>query len=426
MKAFWKKSCRPSSGETALGKTVSRRQFMTGLAGGAAGVGLTLSPRLAQAQGTMDQPATPWPARFDPTALKPLWDPRALPQPGEKIHEYDIELTITPHEFVPGVVSHMYTYNKTVPGPALRVNEGDWVKVNFRNATSKEMHTIHWHGMYVPNEMDGVPLGTQWPVGPRQTYQYLWRAQPAGTHYYHCHNMTPLHIQAGMYGALIVESNDDPIKKMFPYTRDYTLALCEHDTRYMDEMINSMEAEMGVMDWMSRRGDMKEMSPLMMGWFASYDDYLKAIKKGYVPPYATANTGPMMRVDPNYFTINGKSYPATEPLLIKKGEFIRVRLIGAGADGHYMHLHGHDFWHVSQDGSPLAAPVRGNTILVNPGTTADIIVHGSNPGNWHFHDHSDRGTVNNGIFPGGMMTMLMYEDADRAGVRFDPIVAVSS
>jgi FtsP/CotA-like multicopper oxidase with cupredoxin domain len=171
---------------------------------------------------------------------------------------------------------------------------------------------------------------------------------------------------------------------------------------------------------------MSEMSPLMMGWFQTEADLRKAIAGGYVPPYVAANTGPAMKVNPNFFTINGKSYPSTEPLYIRENEFIRVRLIGAGADSHYMHLHGHDFWHVFQDGSPLANPIRRNTILVYPGSTSDIIIHGTNPGMWHFHDHSDKGTTNNGVFPGGMMTMLMYEDADKAGVKFDPIVAISS
>jgi FtsP/CotA-like multicopper oxidase with cupredoxin domain len=116
----------------------------------------------------------------------------------------------------------------------------------------------------------------------------------------------------------------------------------------------------------------------------------------------------------------------TDELMIKTGENIRVRLIGAGAMPHYMHLHGHDFWHVCQDGSPLSSPVRLNTIPVFPGSTSDIIIQGTNPGMWHFHDHSDIASTNNGQFPGGMMTMLMYEDAAEHGVQVPEIVQVSS
>jgi FtsP/CotA-like multicopper oxidase with cupredoxin domain len=151
-----------------------------------------------------------------------------------------------------------------------------------------------------------------------------------------------------------------------------------------------------------------------------------AVKSGYIPPYAASLRGKSSAPNFNYFLINGKSYPMTDELMIRSGENIRVRLIGAGAMPHFMHLHGHDFWHVAQDGSPLSCPLRLNTIPIFPGTTSDIIIQGTNPGMWHFHDHSDLATTNNGIFPGGMMTMLMYEDAAEKGVRVPEIVQVSS
>jgi hypothetical protein len=67
-----------------------------------------------------------------------------------------------------------------------------------------------------------------------------------------------------------------------------------------------------------------------------------------------------------------------------------------------------------------------NTVPVYPGSTTDIVIQGTNPGMWHFHDHSDLATTNNGMFPGGMMTMLMYEDAEAAGVKMIDIIAVNS
>ena len=81
---------------------------------------------------------------------------------------------------------------------------------------------------------------------------------------------------------------------------------------------------------------------------------------------------------------------------------------------------------IGQIGSPLATPLRLNTVPVFPGGTVDIIVQGTNPGNWHLHDHSDLATTNNGQFPGGMMTMLMYEDAEKEGVKFKDVIQVSS
>lgn len=397
---------------------LSRRGFisLTSATGALLGSGLLLG-KTAQAAG------------FDPSSTLPVYPPREQPKPGEKIHEFDIDLNVTVHEIVPGVRMHAFTYNGTYPGPEIRVPEGAWVLVNFTNRTT-ELHTIHWHGIQVPCEMDGVPLSTQWPVGPGQTFKYLFRAQPVGTHFYHCHNMTTLHVQAGMFGAFIVEPREpalDPVRKLFPYEREYTLLLSEVDTHLVERQMNEMLKMTGTMEVMNRSAKlMHEMNGRMMGWFKDKKSFVDAVASGYIPPYAASRAGPAEPPRFNYFMINGKSYPMTDPLSIRTGENIRVRLAGAGAMPHFMHLHGHDFWHVCQDGAPLASPVRMNTIPIFPGTTSDIVIQGSNPGMWHFHDHSDLSTTNNGQFPGGMMTMLMYEDAARSGVQVPDVVQVSS
>jgi len=217
------------------------------------------------------------------------------------------------------------------------------------------------------------------------------------------------------------------VKRYFPYEREYTLLLSELDTNYVRDMMNAMVGMMGTMNAMNHSAAfMKEMNGRMMGWFKDKESFLKAVKDGYVPPYTTPMTGMNRPISPNFFMINGKSYPMTDPVMIRYGETIRVRLIGGGMMPHSMHLHGHDFWHVCQDGAPLASPVRLNTIPIYPGTTSDIIIQGTNPGNWHFHDHSDLATTNNGQHPGGMMTMLMYEDAEEHGYTFREVIAVSS
>jgi FtsP/CotA-like multicopper oxidase with cupredoxin domain len=417
-------------------KPVSRRDFFStaGMTGTALGAGLMLSGPTALSaaasheKGSAGHAALPqsWSNVFHPAATAPAYPPRLGPKPGEKVHEYDIDLGISVHEIVPGIKVHAFTYNGTYPGPEIRVPEGDWVLVNFTNRTT-ELHTIHWHGIILQNEMDGVPNGTQWGVGYNQTFKYLFRAQPAGTHFYHCHNMTNLHVQAGMFGSLIIEPKEDLVKMIFPYRRDYTLLLSEVDTVMVEARMEEMARMMTVMQKMNESSvTMKEMNGRMMGWFANKKAFLDAIKAGYVPPYMTSQVGAYRAPNFNFFMINGKSYPMTDELKIKMGENIRVRLIGAGAVPHYMHLHGHDFWHVCQDGSPLASPVRLNTIPVFPGSTSDIVIQGTNPGMWHFHDHSDIASTNNGQFPGGMMTMLMYEDALEHGVKVPEIIQVSS
>ena len=407
----------------------SRREFVTKM-GVAAGASLLLGRSSPAAFGDgnapLDKPATAWPAVFNPLATQPQYPPREMPKAGETVHTFRMEVTIATHEIAPGIQAHMFLFNDSYPGPVIRVKENEWLQVDLVNK-SPENHTIHWHGMILPNEMDGVPFGTQWPVFKDQTFRYLFRAQPAGTHFYHCHVMTTLHQQAGLVGALIVEADNDIIKQTFNYGREYTLLLSEIDTNWARDNLNEMVGMGMTMDAMNRDPRlMHEMNGRMMGWFRDKAAFLDAMKHGYVPPYMSAYTGPNRTMQPNFFMINGKSYPMTDPLMIRYGETIRVRLIGGGMMPHYIHLHGHDFWHVAQDGSPLAAPMRMNTIPVFPGTTSDIIIQGTNPGNWHFHDHSDLSTTNNGVHPGGMMTMLMYEDAEKYGVTFKEVIQLNS
>src|SRR5262249_43530100 len=152
------------------------------------------------------------------------------------------------------------------------------------------------------------------------------------------------------------------VKRHFPYEREYTLLLSELDTNYVRDLLNEMVVMGHHMQAMNHDPRlMKEMNGRMMGWFKDKETFLKAIKDGYVPPYTAPMTGMNRPITPNFFMINGKSYPMTEPLMIRTGENIRVRLIGGGMQTHFMHLHGHDFWHVCQDGTPLASPVRLNT-----------------------------------------------------------------
>ncbi len=392
---------------------------------------MAATAKLASNAGT--EPLTPvtsggkeWKPNWGHYSAAPKHNPRSMPGIGDRVHEFDMAISVEKHEIVPKVVVSGFTFNKTIPGPEIRIFEGEWVKVHLKNNTD-DFHTIHWHGIQVPCEMDGVPLGTQWPVGPGETFTYLFRAQPAGTHFYHCHQMTPLHIQAGLFGSLIVESKDDPVMNTFGYSREYTMILSEIDTNYVRDELNRMLKEMGIMGKMNKSPSlMGEMNGLMMGQFKNRKEFVKAVKRGYIPPYVHSKHGAPNVSVPNFFLINGKAYPMTEELQIRRGETIRVRLIGAGTEPHFMHLHGHDFWHVCQDGHPLPQPIRLNTVPVYPGGTTDIVIQGTNPGHWHFHDHSDKATTNNGHFPGGMMTMLAYEDAEAAGFKFHPVVAVDS
>ena len=131
--------------------------------------------------------------------------PQPLPfkQDGEW-KEFELYVDIKIQEPAPGFSFHTLAFNDMVPGPEIRVNYGDKVRVKFKNK-SKINHTIHWHGMHVPWRMDGVPMVSQLAVMPENEFIYEFEAKPIGTHFYHCHWGTVLHMQAGMFGSLIVE-----------------------------------------------------------------------------------------------------------------------------------------------------------------------------------------------------------------------------
>ncbi len=326
--------------------------------------------------------------------------------------EFDLSFDLIEHELVPGVTVPMFAFNKSVPGPVFRVQENDWIKVTVKNNTD-EMHTIHWHGVDLIYTMDGVPMVNQDPVHAQESFVYRFQARPQGTRFYHCHFSTPLHLMAGLHGALIIDSPNDPIRQAFPYTREYVLVLEAFDVDFARKSINEVLTGMRRVNKQMEQG---RLSPVTHAFFQNYQKFLQAIEDGWRPPYTQGNADNTF-IRPTFFAINGKSYPATMEhghLKIKQGEYIRVRLVNAGFIDHHMHLHGHQFWKVAEDGNPLPQAYRLNTVPVTPGKTVDIIIHGDNPGYWDFHDHMDLHTRNRGIAPGGMITMLEYEDIGNA------------
>ncbi len=113
--------------------------------------------------------------------------------------------------------------------------------------------------------------------------------------------------------------------------------------------------------------------------------------------------------DANYFTINGKAAPAIPPLKVRKGGLVRVRMINAGNQVHPMHLHGYVFTIVSTDGHLLPKGVMKDTLPVNAGERFDVLFKADNPGTWAFHCHDLHHVTNDGVYPGGLLTVVQYE-----------------
>ena len=150
--------------------------------------------------GTVDHAAN----GFDPHAILTDWDTgvRSTDSEGRTVRTFEVVAEDKEIEIAPGVRFAAWTYNGRVPGPTLRVTDGDVVRVVFRNNGSMP-HTMHFHGIHGAS-MDGVPGAGE--IGPGGEFVYEFLARPFGCHLYNCHSV-PLkrHIHKGLYGAFIVD-----------------------------------------------------------------------------------------------------------------------------------------------------------------------------------------------------------------------------
>ncbi len=125
-------------------------------------------------------------------------------------------------EVTPGQIVEAYAYNGVVPGPQIRVMEGDSVRVILKNELD-EATAIHYHGLVIPNAMDGVPFITQPPVNPGESFTYEFTARNPGSHMYHSHMNSALQVTKGLLGAFIIEPKD---RSAYPaFDQEYTMIL---------------------------------------------------------------------------------------------------------------------------------------------------------------------------------------------------------
>lgn len=136
----------------------------------------------------------------------------AIPEdlnPDPNILEIELEAKITDIEIIKGTTTPVWTYGGTLPGPLIKAKVGDTVIIHFKNSLP-DSTTIHWHGLRVPNQMDGVPGVTQPPVEPGGEFRYEFTVDDAGTYWYHPHVNSAAQVGWGMYGPIVVEDPNDP------------------------------------------------------------------------------------------------------------------------------------------------------------------------------------------------------------------------
>lgn len=140
------------------------------------------------------------------------------------IKVFELDCSVFEWEYRPGEYAEAWGYNGMVPGPEIRVTEGDKVRFLVTN-TLPESTSVHWHGLILPNAMDGIPFITQPPIKPGETFTYEWtiRDGNTGSHMYHSHYNSAFQVTHGLLGAFIVEPKDTAT--LPDYDREYTMIL---------------------------------------------------------------------------------------------------------------------------------------------------------------------------------------------------------
>jgi FtsP/CotA-like multicopper oxidase with cupredoxin domain len=210
-------------------------------------------------------------------------------------------------EFAPGLVVNAWGYNGQSPGPTIEAVEGDRIRILLTNKLP-EATSLHLHGVLLPNGMDGVAGLNQPHIQPGETYAYELTLRQHGTQMYHPHSDEMTEMAFGMMGFFIIHPKKEPQR----IDRDFAIFLHEWN----------------------------------------------------VPP-GGATPNPATMTDFNLFTFNGRVYPGTAPLVVRKGQRVRIRFANLSMDSHPIHLHGYHFVVTGTDGGPVPPGARIPETTVN-------------------------------------------------------------
>jgi len=233
-----------------------------------------------------------------------------------------------------------WAYNDQVPGPQIRVTEGERVRIVLKNELP-ESTSLHFHGVRVPNSMDGVDPYTQDPIKPGESFTYEFTALEPAVGMYHSHHDAQVQVPNGMAGAFLI--GDMPLPASLA---DATVV----------QTVNMVLNDAGTIG----------------------------------------------------LSLNGKSFPATEPYKLKVGQSMIVNYFNEGLLTHPMHLHQPKGYLIAKDGVPLATPEPGDTFVVAPGERLTVLYTATDPGVWAWHCHIlNHAEGPQGMF--GMVTALIVE-----------------
>ena len=244
------------------------------------------------------------------------------------------------HEFAPGLAAECWGFNGRTTGPTIEAVEGDRVRIYVTNKLPAPT-SVHWHGILLPSGMDGVAGLSQAPIAPGETFRYEFTLRQHGTCMYHSHRDEMTQQAMGMMGMFVIHPRNPRGRRP---DRDFVLLSSE------------WKVEPG-----TRRPDPNEM------------------------------------LEFNILTFNSKAFPGTAPLVVERGDLVRVRLGNLSAMSHHpIHVHGHAWTLVATDGGEIPESARWpeTTQLVPVGSTRTMEFVADNPGDWALHCHMSHHVMN--------------------------------
>ncbi|MDQ0255612.1 FtsP/CotA-like multicopper oxidase with cupredoxin domain [Evansella vedderi] len=269
------------------------------------------------------------------------------------------------------IIEDIWTYNGSLPGQEIRVQEGDHVVINLTNSLDVPT-ALHPHGVPVPNEMDGVPGVTQNAIMPGETFTYEFVADTPGTYWYHSHQDGANQLGMGLYGALVIEPKDQP-----DYDLDKVIMIDEWSSMGMENMDHRD------MD----HGDHSNMD---------HGDHSNRGDDSNDPSHAE-----MMNMMYDTLIVNGKTSPAIEAIEVTEDDTIKLRFVNTGLFTQVINIPGHEFKVTHYDGQQVNEPelISDTAIRIAPAERYDVEIQMDQPGAWGIEVYAEENENLRGLIP---------------------------
>jgi FtsP/CotA-like multicopper oxidase with cupredoxin domain len=289
---------------------------------------------------------------------------------GKKV--FDLNVTETHWMFNDEIMDDAWTYNGSLPGQEIRVQEGDTVIVNVTNSLD-EPTALHLHGFPVPNEMDGVPGVTQNAIMPGETFTYEYQADVPGTYWYHSHQNGAKQVGKGLYGVFIVEPKDTE-----PYDLDEVIVIDEWSSMGIGDMDHS---GMGHGNMNEEKVNHNEMDHSNMDHGSMSEEEHSEMDHGEMDGLSHAE---LMNEMYDTMIINGQATPQIEAIHVEEGNKVKLRFLNAGLFTQIVSIPAHSFRITHYDGQPVNEPelINETSFRIAPAERYEVEIEMDNPGAW--------------------------------------------